>query len=169
MSTAELTLTAKTSSPETSVAFLRQEFLRVLKSRPAALVIAAVVYSMVVLPFLLAKPHEEILVALQNWFGASRLDFRLFLFVWFDMVMHKISILIGAVLASGIITDERSKGLLDLYLSKPLSPRRYFLMKLACLLLLLGALGLLERVACFDLAAGAFVQRLRQPVLCFGA
>ncbi|MBL8203649.1 MAG: ABC transporter permease [Blastocatellia bacterium] len=134
MSTAELTLTAKTSSPETSVAFLRQEFLRVLKSRPAALVIAAVVYSMVALPFLLAKPHEEILVALQNWFGASHLDFRLFLFVWFDMVMNKISILIGAVLASGIITDERSKGLLDLYLSKPLSPRRYFLMKLAAVL-----------------------------------
>ena len=134
MSAVELTLTARGSSKETSTVFFRQEFLRVLKSRPAALVIAAVVYSMVALPFLLAKPHEEILVALQSWFGASRLDFRLFLFVWFDMVMNKISILIGAVLAGGIITDERSKGLLDLYLSKPLSPQRYFLVKLAAVL-----------------------------------
>lgn len=134
MSVDTLTFTARTSHQETSLAFLRQEFWRVIKSRPAALVIAAVVYSMVAMPFLLAKPHEEILVALQNWFGTSHLDFRLFLFVWFDMVMNKISILIGAVLAGGIITDERSKGLLDLYLSKPLSLQRYFLVKLAAVL-----------------------------------
>jgi ABC-2 type transport system permease protein len=116
---------------EASVGFFREEFFRVLKSRQAALVIAAVIYSMVALPFLLAKPHEEILIALRNWFGESRLDLRFFLFVWFDLVMNKICILIGAALAAGIITDERSKDMLDIFLSKPVSPRRYFLVKLA--------------------------------------
>jgi ABC-2 type transport system permease protein len=84
----------------------------------------------VALPFLLAKPHEEILIAVRSWFGESHLDMRLFLFVWFDLVMNKISVLIGAVLAAGIITDERSKGTLEIFLSKPVSPRRYFLVKL---------------------------------------
>jgi hypothetical protein len=44
--------------------------------------------------------------------------------------MNKISVLIGALLAAGIITDERSKAMLDIFLSKPVSPRRYFLVKL---------------------------------------
>ncbi len=113
------------------VGFFRAEFFRVLKSRQAALVIASVIYSMVALPFLLARPHEEVLIAIRSWFGDSLLDLRLFLFVWFDLVMNKISVLIGAVLAAGIITDERGKGMLDIFLSKPVSPRRYFLVKLA--------------------------------------
>ena len=120
----------KPARAEEVLGFFREEFFRVLKSRQAALVIAAVIYSMVALPFLLAKPHEEVLIALRSWFGESRLDLRLFLFVWFDLVMNKICILIGAALAAGIITDERSKGMLDIFLSKPVSPRRYFLVKL---------------------------------------
>jgi ABC-2 type transport system permease protein len=130
MSSAAGSITAKSVRVEPAVGFFREEFLIVLKSRQAALVIASVIYSMVALPFLLAKPHEEILNALRNWFGESRLDLRFFLFVWFDLVMNKISVLIGAVLAAGIITDERSKGILDIFLSKPVSPRRYFLVKL---------------------------------------
>lgn len=122
---------ANTVRAEASAGFFREEFFRVLKSRQAALVIASVVYAMVTLPFLLAKPHEEVLIALRSWFGESHLDLRFFLFVWFDLVMNKISVLIGAVLAAGIITDERSKGMLDIFLSKPVSPRRYFLVKLA--------------------------------------
>jgi ABC-type transport system involved in multi-copper enzyme maturation permease subunit len=114
-----------------SVGFFREEFFRVLKSRQSALVIASVIYALVAMPYLLAKPHEELLIALRNWFGASMLDLRFFLFVWFDLVMNKIAVLIGVVLAAGIITDERSKGMLDVFLSKPLSPRRYFLLKLA--------------------------------------
>jgi ABC-2 type transport system permease protein len=130
MSSAVRSIAAKSARAEAAVGFFREEFIRVLKSRQAALVIAAVIYAMIALPFLLAKPHEEILIALRSWFGASRLDLRFFLFVWFDLVMNKITILIGAVLAAGIITDERSKGMLDIFLSKPVSPRRYFLVKL---------------------------------------
>ncbi len=130
MSSAVSSIAAKSARAEPAVGFFREEFFRVLKSRQAALVIAAVIYSMVALPFLLAKPHEEILIALRSWFGESRLDLRFFLFVWFDLVMNKISVLIGAVLAAGIITDERSKNMLDIFLSKPVSPRRYFLVKL---------------------------------------
>jgi ABC-2 type transport system permease protein len=130
MSSAVGSIAAKSVRAEPAAGFFREEFFRVLQSRQAALVIAAVIYSMVALPFLLAKPHEEILIALRSWFGESRLDLRFFLFVWFDLVMNKISILIGAVLAAGIIADERSKNMLDIFLSKPVSPRRYFLVKL---------------------------------------
>jgi ABC-2 type transport system permease protein len=130
MSSAVGSIAAKSARAELSVGFFREEFVRVLKSRQAALVIAALIYSMIALPFLLAKPYEEILIALRSWFGASRLDLRFFLFVWFDLVMNKITILIGAVFAAGIITDERSKGMLDIFLSKPVTPRKYFLVKL---------------------------------------
>jgi ABC-2 type transport system permease protein len=131
MSSAAGSIAAKSARAEPAAGFFRAEFFRVLQSRQAALVIASVIYSMVALPFLLAKPHEEILIALRSWFGESRLDLRFFLFVWFDLVMNKISVLFGAVLSAGIITDERSKGMLDIFLSKPVSPRRYFLVKLA--------------------------------------
>jgi ABC-2 type transport system permease protein len=130
MSSAVGSIAANSTRAEPAVGFFREEFFRVLKSRQSALVIGSVIYSMVALPFLLAKPHEEILIALRSWFGASRLDLRFFLFVWFDLVMNKITILIGAVLAAGIITDERSKGMLEIFLSKPVTPRRYFLVKL---------------------------------------
>jgi ABC-2 type transport system permease protein len=130
MSSAVKSIAAKPAWAYPALGFFREEFFRVLQSRQSALVIASVIYSMIALPFLLAKPHEEILIALRSWFGESRLDLRFFLFVWFDLVMNKISVLIGAVLAAGIITDERSKGMLDLFLSKPVSPRRYFLVKL---------------------------------------
>jgi ABC-2 type transport system permease protein len=130
MSSAVRSIAAKSAWAEPAVGFFREEFFRVLRSRQAALVIASVIYAMVALPFLLARPHEEILIALRSWFGESHLDLRFFLFVWFDLVMNKISVLIGAVLAAGIITDERSKGMLDIFLSKPVSPRRYFLVKL---------------------------------------
>jgi ABC-2 type transport system permease protein len=114
-----------------AVGFFREEFFRAMKSRQAALIIAAMIYSMIAMPFLLAKPHEELLTGIRSWFGESQLDLRFFLFVWFDLVMNKITVLCGAVLASGIITDERSKGMLDIFLSKPVTPRRYFLVKLA--------------------------------------
>jgi ABC-2 type transport system permease protein len=114
-----------------AVGFFREEFLRTLKSRQAMLIIAAVIYSMVAMPFLLAKPHEEVLIAIRSWFGESQLDLRFFLFVWFDLVMNKITLLCGVVLATGIITDERSKGMLDIFLSKPVTTRHYFLVKLA--------------------------------------
>jgi ABC-2 type transport system permease protein len=131
MSSVELSVAVKPFRVGGVEGFFRAEFFRVFKSRQTALVILSVVYAMVALPFLLAKPHEEILIAVRSWFGESRLDFRLFLFVWFDLVMNKISVLIGAVLGAGIMTDERSKGMLDIFLSKPVTPRRYFLVKLA--------------------------------------
>jgi ABC-type transport system involved in multi-copper enzyme maturation permease subunit len=131
MSAAGMGIAAVSSGTQAAAGFFRKEFFRVLKSRQAALVIASVVYALAAMPFLLAKPQEEILIAMQSWFGESQLDLRLFLFVWFDMVMNKIAVLIAAVLAAGIMTDERSKGALDIFLSKPVSPRRYFLVKLA--------------------------------------
>jgi ABC-2 type transport system permease protein len=131
MNSAVSKITAVHAGVGASWGFFREEFFRVLKSRQAALVIAAVIYSTVALPFLLARPHEELLIGLRSWFGESSLDLRLFLFVWFDLVMNKVCILIGVALAAGIITDERSKGMLDIFLSKPVSTRRYFLVKLA--------------------------------------
>jgi ABC-2 type transport system permease protein len=141
------------------VGFFREEFFKVLKSRQAGIVTAAVVYSIVALPFLLAKPHEEVMVALRGWFGEALLDLRFFLFVWFDLVMNKITVLCGAALAAGIITDERSKGTLDIFLSKPITPQRYFLVKVgaaAAVVVLIYVAAVLVGVARFSHSVRGF-------------
>jgi ABC-2 type transport system permease protein len=145
------------------VAFFCREFTRVLKSRQAMLIIAAVIYSMVAMPFLLAKPHEEVLIAIRSWFGESQLDLRFFLFVWFDLVMNKITLLCGVVLATGIIADERSKGMLDIFLSKPVTPQRYFLVKLAAaaaVVVVIYIVALLVGVARFSQSVKGFDVRI---------
>lgn len=118
------------AAPSPAWPFLRQEYLRVLRSRQAMLGMGFLLYAVVGMPVILAKPHEEVLTAVRTWFGDAHFELKLFLFAWIDLAMNKISLFLGAILASGIVADERSKGTLDLFLSKPVTLRRYWRVKL---------------------------------------
>jgi ABC-2 type transport system permease protein len=110
-------------------AFFFCELRRILASRPAWLVMFAMLYALLSFPVIVNKPPPEIEAALEAWFGTEKLGLRLILFAWFDLVMNKLAIFAAAILAAGIITDERSKQTLDIFLSKPVTLRRYFVVK----------------------------------------
>ncbi|MGK4006487.1 hypothetical protein WMF31_27960 [Sorangium sp. So ce1036] len=128
MSAAGLAVTARPLRPAAGGFFLR-EYLRVLGGRQARLMSGFMLYGIVGLPVVLGRPDEEMLSAVRAWFGGSQLELKLFLFAWFDLAMNKIAIFSAALLGAGIITDERSKGMLDIYLAKPISLMRYFVVK----------------------------------------
>jgi hypothetical protein len=109
--------------------FFRRETLRVLGSRPAWLAMAAMAYGLFAFPVIVAKPPPDLRPALEAWFGLERFELRLILFAWFDLVMNKLAVFSAAILSASILTDERSRNLLDVYLSKPTTVRRYFVVK----------------------------------------
>ncbi len=109
--------------------FFYREYRRVLSSRPAWLAMFAMVYALLSFPVVVNKPPTEIRAAIEAWFGADNFALRLVLFAWFDLVMNKLAVFSAAILAAGIITDERSKQTLDIFLSKPVTLRRYFVVK----------------------------------------
>jgi ABC-2 type transport system permease protein len=51
-------------------------------------------------------------------------------FVWIDATMNKTSMILGVVLAGGILVDEQARRSADLYLAKPVTPADYFTLKL---------------------------------------
>ena len=109
--------------------FFYRELRRVLTTRAAYLVMFAMLYALLSFPVIVKKPPPEIRAALEAWFGAADLGLRLILFAWFDLVMNKLAIFAAAIIAAGIVTDERSKQTLDIFLSKPVTLRRYFVVK----------------------------------------
>jgi len=111
--------------------FFVQEYLRVLRSRTAKLAAAMVVYAVIVIPVLMARPPEEMLRGMASWLGAEGARDKLFLFIWTDGAMNKFSAIMGTVLAGGIIVDERARGTLDLLAAKPVRGADYFTVKLA--------------------------------------
>jgi ABC-2 type transport system permease protein len=142
-----------------TLGFFREEFFRLLRARQALLLGAVLLYAVLALPFLLARPPEEVVTGLRTWFGGNRIELKLFLFIWFDLTMNKLCALAGALLAAGIVTEERSRGTLDLLLAKPITPRRYFAVKLgaaAAVFVALYALTVLVGVVRFSLGVPGF-------------
>jgi len=111
--------------------FLAQEYLRIMRSRLAMLIWAVLIYSVAVVPFLMAKPAPEVLDAVAAWLGAKAVEDKLILFIWVDAAMNKLAVILGPVLAGGIIAEERARGTLDLMAAKPIGARDYFTVKLA--------------------------------------
>jgi ABC-2 type transport system permease protein len=109
--------------------FFFREWKRVLSTRAAYLVMFSMVYALLSFPVIVSKPPPDLRAGLQAWFGTENFGLRLVLFAWFDLVMNKLAIFAAAILAAGIITDERSKQTLDIFLSKPVTLRRYFVVK----------------------------------------
>ena len=65
------------------------------------------------------------------WLGPLAANEKLVLFIWVDAAMNKLAVILGPVLAGGIIAEERARGTLDLLAAKPISARDYFTIKLA--------------------------------------
>jgi ABC-type transport system involved in multi-copper enzyme maturation permease subunit len=89
--------------------FFVQEFLRIMRGRLARLILALMIYSLIMVPFIMEKPPAELLQALASWLGPSEIQTKLILFVWIDASMNKFAVILGPVLARGIIVDERSR------------------------------------------------------------
>lgn len=85
-------------------------------------------YALVGVPFLMSQPPPEIVEAVKSWFHNGS-TFVVFLFVWIDLALNKTIVLLGAILAAGIMVDERARNILALYLSKPLTSESYFASK----------------------------------------
>lgn len=111
--------------------FFAQEYLRIMRSRLAMLIWAMLLYALAALPFLIAKPPPEVLHALASWLGSESVQAKLILFMWVDAAMNKFAVILGPVLAGGIIAEERARGTLDLLVAKPISGGNYFTTKLA--------------------------------------
>ena len=102
-----------------------------MRSRVAILIWCLIAYSLLVVPFMIARPQPELLLALETWLGGEAIHAKLILFVWVDAAMNKFAIILGPALAGGIIVDERARGTLDLLASKPIAIADYFSVKLA--------------------------------------
>lgn len=113
------------------MAFLAQEYLRIMRSRLALLIWAVMAYAVALVPVIMTQPQPELIELFGAWLGAPDAREKLVLFVWVDASMNKLAVIMGPVLAGGIVADERARGTLDLLLSKPVAARDYFTVKLA--------------------------------------
>ena len=123
--------TCKYEAATTLWPFFVQEFLRIMRGRLARLILALMIYSLIMVPFIMEKPPAELLHALASWLGPGEIQTKLILFAWIDASMNKFAVILGPVLAGGIIVDERSRGLLDVLMAKPIRAVDYFTVKLA--------------------------------------
>lgn len=111
--------------------FFAQEYLRLMRGRLAIIIWAMIAYALLAIPFIMAKPHAELVAIFGGWLGAEGVHGKLILFIWVDASMNKLAIVIGPALSGGIIADEKAHGSFDLLLAKPIAPGDYFLIKLA--------------------------------------
>jgi ABC-type transport system involved in multi-copper enzyme maturation permease subunit len=74
-------------------------------------------FMVLAIPFIMERPPKELVKFLADWLGAEDFQRKLVLFVWVDASMNKLAVILGTVLAGGIIVDEKSRGTLDLLLS----------------------------------------------------
>ena len=130
-----MTLKASSGSPINGIKRLRlffvQEYLRIMRGRLAKLITAVMLYTVIAIPFIMERPPKELVDFLAAWLGGAGIQSKLILFVWTDAAMNKLAVILGTVLAGGIIVDEKAGGNLDLLLSKPVKAGDYFIVKLA--------------------------------------
>jgi ABC-2 type transport system permease protein len=119
-----------------------------MHGRLAKLIWAMMIYAVVATPIMMANPPPEVVHAIAAWLGSEDIEAKVTLFIWVDAAMNKLAMMLGPVLAGGIMVDECSRRFLDLVASKPISAEDYFLIKLAAALAAFitytaGALGAL--------------------------
>lgn len=102
-----------------------------MRARLAVLIWAALLYTVAVVPFLMAKPPPEVLHSIESWLGPGSVHAKLIMFVWVDAAMNKLAVILGPLLAGGIIAEERARGTLDLLAAKPIHAADYFTVKVA--------------------------------------
>lgn len=108
--------------------FFRRECWTLLRSRRSQTMGLLLIYILAAVPFLLKQPPVEVAEAVESWFNNGS-PFVIFMFVWIDLALNKTICFVGALLSAGIMLDERARNLLDLYLSKPITPESYYATK----------------------------------------
>lgn len=109
---------------------LAADYRRIMGSRVAWLLWGFIVYTVLMIPFILNGPQEEITRILASWIGHDATGGNIILFIWIDAAMNKLAIIMGAILGGGIIADEKARGSFDILLSKPMAAGDYFVAKL---------------------------------------
>lgn len=115
------------------------DYLAMLRERKTWLGVAMMAYAMFAMPFLLERPPEHVQRAITTWFGASD-PFVLFMYVWLDLVMNKITAFLPVVMASGLVLRERDAHVLPLLASKPISLSRLFAVRAVSACAVVGTL-----------------------------
>lgn len=104
------------------------DFLATLRERKTWLCCAMLVYAVISIPVILARPPAHVKDAIDLWFGSDD-SFVVFMFVWIDLAMNKAIAFLPAIFASGIVLRERDQAILPLIASKPVSIPRYFIVR----------------------------------------
>ncbi|UQA57978.1 hypothetical protein [Polyangium aurulentum] len=104
------------------------DYLAMLRERKTWLCAGILLYALLAIPLILARPPAHVRDAITTWFGDDR-PFMVFMFVWIDLTMNKAIAFLPVVLASGLVLRERDTGILPLLASKPMSLPRYFALR----------------------------------------
>lgn len=122
-----------------NASLIAAEVRALLRARRTRLAAGLLLYAVLGAPFLLAHPPPHVSAAAAEWFSGDP-AFALFLFIWTDLALNKLAAVVGVVLAGGIVREEQARGLLPLLWAKPITPARYFLIKLAAAALVFALL-----------------------------
>jgi ABC-2 type transport system permease protein len=106
------------------------DYRALLRERKVLVAAGLFVYAIVAVPALFSRPPAHVASAIERWFGTSD-RFAMFLYMWTDLAMNKLAAIVSVVVAGGLVARERDTGVLPLYLSKPVRPGHYFLVRLA--------------------------------------
>lgn len=101
-----------------------------LRERKTWIAAAMLVYAVLAVPLILARPPEHVREAIAAFFHDDD-PFVVFMFVWIDLVMNKIVGFLPVVLASSVLLRERDTGVLAVLAAKPLPLSRYFVLRTA--------------------------------------
>lgn len=127
-------------------AFLWEEYKYVLNSRVVKIILGFMIYALLGVPFITQKPPEYVVKNISSFFGQTDFALKLFLFVWTDLAMNKLVVFCSIVLAGGLISDERARGQLGVFLSKPLHITTYFQVRVLAAALVFATLYLIVTV-----------------------
>lgn len=122
--------------------FLWLDMRATLRERKTLLAAGFMAYTSLLMPFLVARPPAYVLTALEQWFGSPE-PFTLLLYLWTDLAMNKLIVILGVILAGGLLAGERETRVLAVLLSKPVSPSTYYLVRAlsACAVMVLIYIG----------------------------
>lgn len=104
------------------------DYRAAMRERKTWIAGAMLLYAVLSIPVILARPPEHVREAIAAFFHDSD-PFVVFMFVWIDLVMNKVVGFLPVVLASSVLLRERDTGVLAVLAAKPLSLSRYFVLR----------------------------------------
>lgn len=104
------------------------DFRAAMRERKTWIAAAFLLYAVLAMPAVLAKPPEHVREAIAVFLHDDD-PFVTFMFVWVDLAMNKSIAFLPVVLASAVLLRERDTGVLALLAAKPISMSRYFVVR----------------------------------------